>query len=264
MKMVPSKVRKLNFEAPTFDYCYVVGGMPQAKLPGATDGKLAATARGTQTSPPDTSTDKAHPSLPGDFPSLNVNNLEEACEYNTTANQASEADTDHNQYQVLVDAEGEEEEEDVLMALDEVKDKAEDKVEDEAEDKLKDEEEDEEEMEDIPMKFLPMLVHNHCLCYNLKIMVPPVDNPVAAAVEVLQSILSHLQLTDPKLILYPWKMIRTGNKNKCLKADKMPKTLLGIQEYFHNCCTIKKRGTQYIQVFVGHSHPFDLLHVDIK
>jgi hypothetical protein len=44
----------------------------------------------------------------------------------------------------------------------------------------------------------------------------------------------------------------------------MPKTLSGIQEYFHDCHAIKKGGTQYIQVFVSHSHPFDLLHVDIK
>jgi rubrerythrin len=135
--------------------------------------------------------DEAHPSSPGNFPSLNMNNLEEAHEDNTMANQASEAGINHNQYQVLAKAEGEEKE-DVLMALDKVKDKAEDEVEDEAEDELKDEEEDEEEMEDIPMKLLPMPVCNHCLCYDLKIMVPPVDNLVAAVAEVLQHSISGI------------------------------------------------------------------------
>jgi hypothetical protein len=82
------------------------------------------------------------------------------------------------------------------MAIDEANGKAEDKVDDEAEDKVGDEEEDEdeddEETEDIPMRLLPMPVHNYCLHYDLKIMVPPADNPVAAVVDVLKSFLSQL------------------------------------------------------------------------
>ncbi len=85
------------------------------------------------------------------------------------------------------------------------------------------------------MQLLPMPWHNHCQCYDLKIVVPPADNPVAAAAEVLQGFMTHLLLVDSKLIFYPWKMEGLGNKNKCLKkAEDMPKTMLGIQEYFYN------------------------------
>jgi hypothetical protein len=94
--MVPSEVRKLNFNAPTFDYNSMVRGMQTVKSPGLTNGKLIATARGTQTSPSVASMDVAHKSSPGDFPSPNVNKLEEAHEDTTT--EASEAGSDHNQY----------------------------------------------------------------------------------------------------------------------------------------------------------------------
>ena len=43
-----------------------------AKLPGVSDGMLAAIAKVTQTSPLVMSMDEAHKLLPGDFPSLNV------------------------------------------------------------------------------------------------------------------------------------------------------------------------------------------------
>ena len=132
------------------------------------------------------------------------------------------------------------------------------------EDEDEDEDEDDDVM-DIPMMLLPTLVHNFRSRYDLKIIVPPADNQVAAMAEVLQAFLTQLQSVDPKLIIYPWKMEGLGNKNKCLKnAKEMPKTLSGIQEYFHNCWPIKKGGTQYIQVFLGHAHPFDMLHLDIK
>ena len=140
-----------------------------AKLPGISNGMLTATAKGTQTSPSVMSMDEAHKLSPGNFPSLNVNKSEEAHEDFTM--EASEAGSNHNQYQVLAKEEGEEEEDD-LMAMDKAKDEAEDEVKDKAEDEVRDEEEDEdkdeEEMEDIPMRILPMPVCNYHQCYKTK------------------------------------------------------------------------------------------------
>jgi hypothetical protein len=133
---------------------------------------LTAIAKGTQTSPSVMSMDEAHKLSPGDFPSLNVNKLEEAHEDFTM--EASEAGSNHNQYQVLAEEEGEEEDDD-LMAMDEAKDEAEDEVKDEAEDEVGDKEEDEdedkEETEDIPTRILPMPVCNYCQHYKTELRI---------------------------------------------------------------------------------------------
>ena len=89
--------------------------------------------------------------------------------------------------------------------------------------------------------------------YDLKVSIPPSDNPPKAVCEAVKTIISQLRDSDSSIVVYPWYAENFDSElPPLIGMANLPAKMAKIKKYFNGISPIPAGGIKYCKVFLGH------------